>query len=147
MKERSASVLIVEDDEMFRDLLVRMFALEGFRVRDVGSPWKAIELIRRIPEINFAYIDINYDNTLISGFELAKELKRLKGNELSFMIMSMSDHPDHHWLSKKFGALGFVEKSYECIETSIKYIKRTSLNLSNNCHHQVFNCQTVAPHF
>lgn len=147
-KSSGITVLVVEDDHSFRDFLKLMLSAQGFKVLTVESPGKAMETAWTTPEVDLAYIDVNYENTLMTGFDLAEAIKKLKGPGFPFMIMSMNDDMENHRLSKKVGALGFAEKNYDCLEASIQYVKEKldgPVKKVGDASHKVFSTHTQNP--
>ena len=72
--ERAHSVLVVDDDEVFRTRLGRAFADRGFEVRTAESAERALELARQdSPE--FAVVDLRMPGA--SGIDLVHELNAL----------------------------------------------------------------------
>ena len=76
-KVSGMTVLVVEDDPSFRDFLKLLLSAQGFRVLTVESPGKAMETAWVKSEVIFAYIDVNYENTTMTGFDLAEAIKKL----------------------------------------------------------------------
>lgn len=73
MSEAGApSILIVDDDEAFRDRLVRALAQRGFDVRSASTPLEAVEHAR-VESPEFAVVDLRMPDG--SGLELLRDLK------------------------------------------------------------------------
>lgn len=144
-KSRGITVLVVEDDQSFRDFLKLMLSAQGFKVLTVESPGKAMETACLTPDIDLAYFDVNYENTTMTEFDLAEAIKKLKGSRFPFMIMSMNDDLGNHRRSQKTGALGFVEKNYESLEASIEYVKRILKENPESAgeEHRIFNTRNL----
>ena len=72
--ERARSVLVVDDDEVFRTRLGRAFADRGFEVRTAETAEIALELARQdSPE--YAVVDLRMPGA--SGIELVRELNAI----------------------------------------------------------------------
>jgi len=72
--ERAHSILIVDDDDVFRTRLGRAFADRGFEVTTAESAERALELARQdSPE--FAVVDLRMPGA--SGIELVRELNAI----------------------------------------------------------------------
>jgi len=74
MLEEGASVLLVDDDEVFRKSLARAFGRRGFEVRVAGDYDEAMQLAREdSPEL--AVIDLKMPGR--TGLELLRDLREL----------------------------------------------------------------------
>ncbi len=68
------TLLIIEDDEIFRSRLARAFAARGFEVREVETGERALQLARAdTPE--FVVVDLRMPG--MGGVEVVRELHRL----------------------------------------------------------------------
>ncbi|MDX1941544.1 MAG: response regulator, partial [Saprospiraceae bacterium] len=67
-------ILIIDDEETLRKLLVRMISLEGYMVSDVANGKSALNLLEK-EEFYVVLSDIKLPD--ISGVELVKHIKAL----------------------------------------------------------------------
>ena len=102
-------ILVVEDDELMRDLMCEVLELEGHRVLAADRAERAIELARSTP-IDLLITDVVMPE--MTGFELVKELR---GIGLDPRVIFMSGYTDQVLADR--GELGsddvFLRKPFE----------------------------------
>jgi PAS domain S-box-containing protein len=79
------TVLVVEDEEAVRDIVCRILAKAGYRVRQAASPKQAIELYQDGVEFDALLSDVIMPG--MSGTQLAAELRRVRP-DLPVLLMS-----------------------------------------------------------
>ncbi|WP_446896941.1 LytR/AlgR family response regulator transcription factor [Clostridium sp. LBM24168] len=84
------NVLVVEDEKVERENLVRMIYESGknIKVWEAASKYSALDISRKTP-IDFFYIDIALKNS--SGMDLALELRCIERYKLSWIIFVTSN--------------------------------------------------------
>ena len=134
------TVLVVEDDRAQREFLQMFLTDRGYKVRVAESPISALEVVSQSPDVDFAFIDINYAGSTINGFDLAAQFSQ-RGFHFPFVIMSMDDDIVNHQKSENVGALAFVEKTYDSMMESIQYVASFLKTKDKNPRipHRIFN--------
>jgi PAS domain S-box-containing protein len=79
------TVLVVEDEEAVRDIVCRILAKAGYRVRQAASPRQAIELYQDGAGVDALLSDVIMPG--MSGTQLAAELRRVRP-DLPVLLMS-----------------------------------------------------------
>jgi CheY-like chemotaxis protein len=79
------TVLVVEDEEAVRDIVCRILAKAGYRVRQAASPRQAIELYQDGAGVDALLSDVIMPG--MSGTQLAAELRRVRP-DLPVLFMS-----------------------------------------------------------
>jgi DNA-binding NtrC family response regulator len=82
-----AKVLIVDDDAMYRGLVVEALRLEGNDVREAHNPTSALRLLNADPSYEVILCDLQMDG--LDGFEL---LQSLKAQYPQIPVIVMSGH-------------------------------------------------------
>jgi DNA-binding NarL/FixJ family response regulator len=83
--ESNALVLVVDEDEDCRQLLVRVLGTHGFSVLEAASGEEALEVARR-PGLAAAILEIPLAG--LSGYELCQQLKAEHGPDLAVIFLS-----------------------------------------------------------
>lgn len=78
-------VLVAEDDESYRELLVAVLGAAGFTVRAVSTGAAAIDAAHREPPA-LAILDVNLPG--LSGYEVCRSLREEHGPELPILFLS-----------------------------------------------------------
>ena len=88
----SVDILLVEDDDDFREILSQLLELSGLKVKATGSAEKALSLLTSLsPKVMIT--DHNLSGP-IKGLELARQV-RLRLPNLPIMAISGSANLDH----------------------------------------------------
>lgn len=90
-----ARVLVAEDDETLRELIVHRLAREGFEIVEAGSGFEALDLLVLASRGTTSDLDlIVMDNRMpgMTGIELARMMRLA---ELSIPIVLITAFPDH----------------------------------------------------
>lgn len=78
MPERAYKhVLVVEDDDMVRDLVVLQLAQLGFRVSEATDGLTGLDIIRTRADIDLLFTDIVMPGVM-SGYDLAEAAEQLR---------------------------------------------------------------------
>jgi two-component system, OmpR family, aerobic respiration control protein ArcA len=115
-----STILVVEDDDIMRKSLHRIFATEGYNVIAVES---AAELTNVLSESSIDLILLDVGLPWVNGFELAEMMKNHRETR-SIPIVFLSGHSDQEMIRKGFsvGAHDYITKPFD-IETVKKTVK------------------------
>jgi two-component system response regulator (stage 0 sporulation protein F) len=106
---RRLNVLIVDDDEVIRELFMRLLGATQHVVYTTPSGEQAIELAKQVP-FDVAFIDIRMPR--VGGLETFRELKRLFPGLTAVMITGFADQ-DKIDAAIQEGALTCLRKPFE----------------------------------
>ena len=106
---RASKVLVVDDEAVIRDFLIRLLTLEGIEVKTVDNGWKAIAMARE-EQFDIFFIDVrmpgiggvdtfmelkaiapNSKYVMMTGYSLDELLKRLEGEDIEAVITKPFD--------------------------------------------------------
>jgi len=100
------SLLIVDDDDPFRDRLSRAMEQKGFQVKDAKSVGNAIELVKSSPP-NFAVVDLRLEGG--NGLDVVKEISDAKKDSRIVMLTGYGNLPTAV-AAIKAGAIDYMAK-------------------------------------
>ncbi len=100
------SLLIVDDDDPFRDRLSRAMEKKGFQVKNAKNVDNAIELIKTSPP-KFAVIDLRLEGG--NGLEVVKEINNSKKDSRIVMLTGYGNLPTAV-AAIKAGAIDYMAK-------------------------------------
>ena len=113
-----ASVLVVEDDDLMRDLMRELLELEGHQVLAADHPEAALELLQQTSEpIDVLITDVVMPG--MSGFELVRKLAAQGARPKVIFMSGYTDQiladqgelsPDDAFLRKPFGTDALTQK-------------------------------------
>ena len=103
------TVLLVEDDEFLRSLIVRKLAEEGYAVTIAKDGEEALmHLGSALPDLML--LDLVLPG--FSGFELVAKLREQgKGTQVSFMVLSNSAESQNREQAEELGAADYLVKA------------------------------------
>ncbi len=84
------SLLIVDDDDPFRERLSRAMEKKGFQVKDAKSVDNAIKLVKNSPP-NFAVVDLRLEGG--NGLDVVKEINDVKKDSRIVMLTGYGNLP------------------------------------------------------
>jgi two-component system, OmpR family, aerobic respiration control protein ArcA len=115
-----ATILVVEDDDIVRKSLQRIFSADGYNVVAVQN---AAELTDVLSESSIDLILLDVGLPWVNGFELAEMIKNHPEMK-SIPLVFLSGHSDQEMIRKGFsvGAHDYITKPFE-IETVKKTVK------------------------
>ena len=114
-------ILIVEDEEGYRDLLSRILKRAGFEVLSAGSGTQGKELLQKTP-VDMAVLDWNLPG--MDGGQLASWIrKNPKLGHLPVLMLTVRRTPDEETLGFASGADDYLTKPYTPTEL-VSRIKR-----------------------
>jgi len=100
------SLLIVDDDDPFRDRLSRAMEKKGFQVKDAKNVDNAIKLVKSSPP-NFAVVDLRLESG--NGLDVVKEINNVKKNSRIVMLTGYGNLPTAV-AAIKAGAIDYMAK-------------------------------------
>ncbi len=100
------SLLIVDDDDPFRDRLSRAMEKKGFQVNNSKSVDNAVKLIKSSPP-NFAVVDLRLEGG--SGLDVVKEINNVKKDSRIVMLTGYGNLPTAV-TAIKYGAIDYMAK-------------------------------------
>ena len=112
-------ILIVDDEEMVRNLLVSLLSKRGHKCETAKDGIEAFEKIKK-SSFDSAVIDVVMP--LMDGITLTKELLRLYPN---LPVMIMTGHSDEHFAESAIaaGAREFIKKPFSIDEFILRFDK------------------------
>jgi DNA-binding NtrC family response regulator len=105
----SIKILIVEDDDRLRDVLLEAVALEGYDSRGMSTADAALELLRR-ESFDIMVTDVTMPG--MSGLELLRHVPRLRPDLLTIVITAYGT-VDVAVEAMKRGATDFITKPFQ----------------------------------
>lgn len=131
IKNKELSILVIEDNEMFRKLAVDM--LNGYKVHSASSAAEGIDKFKLTkPDITF--IDIGLPD--VSGHSVLNEIRTIDKNAFTVMLTASNLQQDVQD-SLKNGARGYIVKPFsrqkikECIDKYTAAMDRIAKNNNN----------------
>jgi putative two-component system response regulator len=109
------SILVVDDDEQLRRLLVRLMSSEGFACRDAGSVREAREALRSA-DADLVLLDVHLPGE--SGLTFAREIAGHHPGPAVIMV-SGADDAEVAGIALDAGAYGYVTKPFKRNEVTI----------------------------
>ena len=108
-----ASILIVDDDAVFRAALRRYLEREGFDVVSVGDATTGLERIETNP-FDLVLTDLRMPG--VDGIEFLRRMRRLDPELLSIVVTGFGS-AEHSLEALEAGAFWFIDKNYDRIAT------------------------------
>jgi DNA-binding NtrC family response regulator len=105
------SILVADDDALFRAALVRYLEGEGFDVASLSDPEDALEALARRP-FDVVLTDLKMPG--LDGIELVRRARELDPTSVCIVITGFGS-PERSIDALSAGAFWFIEKSYERI--------------------------------
>jgi PleD family two-component response regulator len=111
MDNKTREILVVDDDQSMRDLLVDILVMEGFNVRSAANGEQALQsVVKNRPHL--ILLDINMPE--MDGVEV---LKRLKAQDeyldIPVILVSGTSRKDEVKDAFSLGAADFIAKPYK----------------------------------
>ncbi len=115
-----ATIMVVEDQAIIRDLMVLILETSGYRVLEAETGAEALSVSERHPEpIHLLLTDVTMPR--MTGVELAQHLQLLRPQMKVLYVSGYAAHsiePGVSFLSKPFRDEALVEKVREVLRTS-----------------------------
>jgi len=105
------NILIVEDDDDLRDLLVMMLEEEGFQVQAARHGQEALERVgEQMPDL----ILLDMKMPVMDGWTFALEFGVRHGRSIPIVVMTAAEHAARR--AQEIGAAGWVSKPFQYAE-------------------------------
>jgi putative two-component system response regulator len=133
MDEKCEMILVVDDDEAMRGLIVRFLERDGHQYRKAGSAEEALQVLE---EEEFALLisDINMPGK--TGLDLLKEVRN-NHPDLAVIMATAVDDRNVAIESLFMGAYGYITKPFNRNELTINVtnaLRRRKLEIENRAH-------------
>src|SRR5437899_2660532 len=106
---RRGSVLVVDDEEIMREILETLLVREGYEVRLASSGAEGLELARALP-FEAAIVDIMMPG--LDGIATLDELKRID-EDLAVVIITAYGSVENAITAMKSGAFDYITKPFK----------------------------------
>jgi two-component system response regulator PilR (NtrC family) len=106
---KHGTILVVDDEEIMRDILERLLAREGYEVRLASSGEEGLALARTLP-FDAAIVDIMMPG--LNGIETLDELKRID-EDLAVLIITAYASVESAIAAMKNGAFDYITKPFK----------------------------------
>ncbi|MDE2906019.1 MAG: sigma-54 dependent transcriptional regulator [Acidobacteriota bacterium] len=106
---RNASILVVDDEEIMREILESLLSRQGCRVRLAGSGEEAVEMAKADP-FDAAVVDVMMPG--IDGLQTLEQLQRIDADLPIVMITAFGTAANTREAFKR-GAFDFIEKPFK----------------------------------
>jgi two-component system response regulator PilR (NtrC family) len=106
---RNGTILVVDDEEIMREILETLLTREGYEVRLASSGQEGLELARALP-FDAAIVDIMMPG--LNGIETLDELKRID-EDLAVIIITAYASVESAISAMKSGAFDYVTKPFK----------------------------------
>jgi diguanylate cyclase (GGDEF)-like protein len=119
-------VLIVDDEQIARRLILNILTNKGIQVLEAGSGKEALALLQKHPDIKLAVIDYNMPQ--MNGFELTQNIRAdYSRNELPIIGYSGVDSRDLPATFMMHGANDFIAKPFSLEEFQIRVMQNIQI--------------------
>ncbi|PYR35687.1 MAG: hypothetical protein DMF89_07870 [Acidobacteria bacterium] len=106
---RKGTILVVDDEEIMREILETLLTREGYEVRLAASGQEGLDLARALP-FDAAIVDIMMPG--LNGIEALEELKRID-EDLSVIIITAYGSIESAISAMKSGAFDYITKPFK----------------------------------
>jgi len=113
MPEKKIKILVVDDEEIMRNLLTDVLTDAGYKVIAVKDGREAVEKVKKI---NFAIAFIDVHMPVMNGVETLKTIKKIKPQTRIVMMDSFPDELLEQ--AKREGAITCIHKPFEINEVT-----------------------------
>ena len=117
------SLLIVDDDNTFRDRLARAMEKKGFKIIQAGSVSEAITMAKNSPPA-FAVVDLRLGDG--NGLEVVKEIQKVKKDSKIVMLTGYGNIPTAV-AAVKAGAIDYIPKPADADDVESALLARPEL--------------------
>jgi CheY-like chemotaxis protein len=113
----SPSMLVVEDDELLRDMAVEILEQQGYTVHSAGSPDQALRIARSAGPIDLLLTDV-----VMPGMPAARLAELLRVQHPRLRVLFMSGYTDAHLADRGNPQAGqhFIRKPFDASGLSTK---------------------------
>src|SRR5438046_10730286 len=106
---RNGTILVIDDEEIMREILETLLTREGYQVRLAGSGEEGLELARALP-FDAAIVDIMMPG--LDGIGTLEELKRID-EDLAVLIITAYASVENAITAMKSGAIDYITKPFK----------------------------------
>src|SRR5687767_15081202 len=106
---RSGTILIIDDEEIMREILETLLVREGYEVRVVASGAEGIEVARSVP-LEAAIVDMMMPG--MDGLQVLQELKKLD-DDLPVLMITAFASVESAINAMKRGAFDYITKPFK----------------------------------
>src|ERR671919_2743833 len=106
---RNASILVIDDEEIMREILDALLSREGYHVRLAASAAEGIELAKSVP-FDAAIVDVMMPG--IDGIATLEELKKID-DELPVVMVTAFASVETAIAAMKRGAFDYITKPFK----------------------------------
>src|SRR5215216_4808258 len=139
--QKNGSILVVDDEEIMREILETLLKGEGYSVRLAASGEEGIELARNIP-FDAAIVDVMMPG--INGMTTLESLKKLD-DELAVIMVTAFASVENAITAMKRGAFDYITKPFKNDEVLVvirNAMERRQLLAENTALRQNLQAQT-----
>ena len=109
--QRAPTIMIAEDDDAIRDLLVTRLRIAGYHTQHERDGFNALEAIRRTPHPAAVLLDVNMPR--MDGFEV---LRRMRADpaivHVPVLVLTARRQPDDIKTAIRLGATDYLSKPF-----------------------------------
>jgi two-component system response regulator PilR (NtrC family) len=137
---RNASILVIDDEEIMREILEALLTREGYHVRLAASGAEGLELAKSVP-FDAAIVDVMMPG--MDGLAALEELKKLD-EELAVLMITAFASVETAISAMKRGAFDYVTKPFKNDEVLVvvrNAVERRQLKAENTALRQSLQAQ------
>jgi two-component system response regulator PilR (NtrC family) len=138
---RNTSILIIDDEEIMREILETLLSKEGYSVRVAASGAEGVELAKSVP-FDAAIVDVMMPG--MDGMAVLEELKKLD-DELPVIMITAFASVENAIAAMKRGAFDYITKPFKNDEVLVvirNAVERRQLIAENTALKQNLQAQT-----
>src|SRR5712691_155933 len=138
---RNASILIIDDEEIMREILETLLSKEGYSVRVAASGAEGVELAKSVP-FDAAIVDVMMPG--MNGMAVLEELKKLD-DDLPVIMITAFASVENAIAAMKRGAFDYITKPFKNDEVLVvirNAAERRQLIAENTALKQNLQAQT-----
>ena len=137
---RNASVLVVDDEEIMREILETLLTREGYQVRLAATGAEGIELARTLP---FDTVIVDLMMPGVDGMSTLEELKKID-DDLPVLMITAYASVETAISAMKLGAFDYITKPFKNDEVLVAVrnaVERRQLKAENTALRQTLQAQ------
>jgi len=137
---RNASILVIDDEEIMREILEALLTREGYRVRLAASGAEGIELARSVP-FDTAIVDVMMPG--LDGIATLEELRKVD-DDLPVLMITAFASVETAISAMKRGAFDYITKPFKNDEVLVvvrNAVERRQLKAENTALRQTLQAQ------
>lgn len=128
---REKSVLVVEDDDGQRDVIVKMLRNRGFTVTEAKDPEETRKRFPEMGDIDVVLLDMRLDknNPLsVTGAHLGKEIRdAMRDWPPEFLVLSGLQRLDYYQMALDLGVAAYLSKGSDSFEHVVQHVRALAL--------------------